>query len=212
MYIKWLPNGEWTEYTLAQLRRDNPNVSFPKIIPADVLDTYSVYQYVEAAKPDFNPLTQYLVPNLVDAGQYWEKQWTIVDKNISTSKQNLIAQVASDRWNKESTGIVWTDASGDRWLIDTTIDSQNRLASVSISIEKGIRVENGVWKCFQVIDDNGEDKYSLSFRPTTNDELQIIAQLVHDHVQKCFQAEANAVAKINDDDLTATFEEEFNQL
>lgn len=215
MYIKWLPNGEMTEYTLAQLRRDNPNVSFPKIIPADVLDIYSVYQYVETPKPYYNTLTQYLVSSFVDGGEYWEKQWTVVDKNSSTIKQNLIAQAAADRWNKERIGIVWTDSNGDTWNIDTTQDSQSRLTSAKTAVDAGLRSDNGVWKCQKVISDaEAEDgqKNILFLRPTTNIEISEWAQLVHDHVQKCFEAEANAVNKVNAGDYTVTFETEFSLL
>lgn len=45
MHIK-LTNGTPAKYTLGQLRRDNPQISFPKIIPDELLASYDVYPYV----------------------------------------------------------------------------------------------------------------------------------------------------------------------
>jgi hypothetical protein len=42
MYIK-ITNGVPSKYTIGQLRRDNPQTSFPRIIPDSVLADYSVY-------------------------------------------------------------------------------------------------------------------------------------------------------------------------
>jgi hypothetical protein len=45
MHIK-LTNGTPAKYTLGQLRSDNPDTSFPKIIPDELLASYDVYPYV----------------------------------------------------------------------------------------------------------------------------------------------------------------------
>jgi hypothetical protein len=59
MLIK-LTNGTPETYTILQLRRDNPNVSFPKDIPAETLESFGVYTVKELPRPEYNPETHYL--------------------------------------------------------------------------------------------------------------------------------------------------------
>lgn len=118
-----------------------------------------------------------------------------------------VAQAAADRFAKEGVGILWVDG-GSTFYLDTTLDSQNRFSAARIAIEAGERTDGAVWKLADVTSGSP----ILTFRPTTNAELSTWAGLVHDHVQKCFQAEANTVAKIFAGDLSASFETEFSLL
>ena len=72
MHIK-LTNGTPAKYTLGQLRRDNPQTSFPKIIPNELLASYDVYPYVIQGV-EFDPVSQ----NEVE-GQFVQvdDQWTL---------------------------------------------------------------------------------------------------------------------------------------
>ena len=72
MHIK-LTNGSPAKYTLGQLRRDNLNTSFPKIIPDELLASYDVYSYV-IQDVDIDSVTQ----NKVE-GQFVQinDQWTL---------------------------------------------------------------------------------------------------------------------------------------
>jgi len=72
MHIK-LTNGTPAKYTLGQLRRDNPQISFPKIIPDELLGSYDVYPYV-IQDVDIDPVSQ----NKVE-GQFVQVdgQWTL---------------------------------------------------------------------------------------------------------------------------------------
>lgn len=56
MYIK-ITNGAPSKYTIGQLRRDNPQTSFPCIIPDSVLADYSVYP-CSIVDVDIDPLVQ----------------------------------------------------------------------------------------------------------------------------------------------------------
>ena len=47
-------------YTLGDLRRDNPQTSFPKNIPIEIARRNGVFPVEELAKPDCNPLVQTL--------------------------------------------------------------------------------------------------------------------------------------------------------
>ena len=57
MFIR-ITNGTSETYTIGQLRRDNPNVSFPKDIPLEVLATFDVYPCYRPDRPAYDPLTE----------------------------------------------------------------------------------------------------------------------------------------------------------
>lgn len=67
-------------YSLAQLRKDNPNVSFPAQPSDEDLVPFGVFPVVPASKPVFDPLTQRLAegnPELAE-GQ-WVSTYIVVD-------------------------------------------------------------------------------------------------------------------------------------
>jgi hypothetical protein len=59
MHLK-LTNGTPAKYTLGQLRRDNPQTSFPKLMPDDLLASYDVYPYTRPAAPEYDSLSHRL--------------------------------------------------------------------------------------------------------------------------------------------------------
>ena len=61
MFVK-LTNGQPDQfpYSVGQFRRDNPQTSFPKVIPDEIMRRYGVYPVTELTKPDFDPLVQTL--------------------------------------------------------------------------------------------------------------------------------------------------------
>jgi|DEB0MinimDraft_10_1074344.scaffolds.fasta_scaffold05798_5 hypothetical protein len=60
MYLK-LTNGVPAKYTLGQLRRDNPQTSFPKKIPDALLASYDVYPYTRPTPSEYDSLSWKLV-------------------------------------------------------------------------------------------------------------------------------------------------------
>lgn len=82
MFVK-VQDGAATKYpyTVGQLRRDNPNTSFPKNVPDHVLADYGVYRVVEANGPAYNDKTQRIqiseLPELIDG--VWTLTKTVVD-------------------------------------------------------------------------------------------------------------------------------------
>ena len=83
MYVK-ITNGsvDTYPYSVGQLRRDNPNTSFPKKIPDEILSSYGVEPVVVASEPSFTQRTQVLSqdaqPSLVEG--VWTLGWTVTDK------------------------------------------------------------------------------------------------------------------------------------
>ncbi|NRA31033.1 MAG: hypothetical protein HRU11_12330 [Parvularculaceae bacterium] len=121
--------------------------------------------------------------------------------------EEAVNNAAALRAAREASGILWSK-DGSTFYLDTTIESQNRFSAARIAVEAGERVDGAVWKLADVT----SGAPVLTFRPTTNAEISEMAGLVHDFVQKCFQAEANTVQKIFGGDLTASFETEFDAL
>ena len=98
-------------YSIGDLRRDNPNTSFPRN-PSDALLAYwSVFPVVEQDPPKLNPATQNLNqinPKLVD-GQ-WLQTWEITDatpEQIAERTESKAVEVRADR-NKRLADCDWT--------------------------------------------------------------------------------------------------------
>jgi hypothetical protein len=83
MYVK-LSSGAVDQfpYTVGDLRRDNPNTSFPKNPTNDMLADWDVYPVTHLAQPDFNEATQKIVRDATPSlnGSSWELGWTVSDK------------------------------------------------------------------------------------------------------------------------------------
>jgi hypothetical protein len=91
MHVK-LTNGVPTPYTIGQLRRDNPQTSFPKNIPDEVLASYDVYPVKSAPAPAYNELTQLIrVVDPVEIDGVWTQQWEVLDLPVDQQIENLKA-------------------------------------------------------------------------------------------------------------------------
>jgi len=207
MFVK-VTNGNAVKYTLGLLRRENPNVSFPKEIPEETLTEYGVYPCNDTPQPSYNTVTQTLSETYTQSNGAWYRTWTINDKPAEEAEPLLLQSIAADRYKKESSGLIWVDSDNDQWFIDTSIESQNRISSAVVSAQNGVRSDGSFWKMSKIVNSIPE----VVFRPTTNAELILWGQLVHDHVQKCFDAEANAFEKIKNGDYSVTFDDEYNLL
>jgi hypothetical protein len=67
-------------YSIGDLKRDNPNTSFPRNPSEETLAAYNVFPVVEQPTPDYNPATQDL--NQLDptfVGGQWLQTWQITD-------------------------------------------------------------------------------------------------------------------------------------
>lgn len=75
-------NVDQYPYTIGQLRRDNPTVSFPRNISDEVLADFDVYPVTQGLEPDRDIATQNVsqndTPTLVD--DVWTLEWTVSAK------------------------------------------------------------------------------------------------------------------------------------
>jgi hypothetical protein len=79
MHIR-LTNGIPDKYTIGQLRRDNPQVSFPTEIPDDTLAEYSVYPLAATPMPAYDPETQRISEGLAElVDGVWMQTWVVTD-------------------------------------------------------------------------------------------------------------------------------------
>jgi hypothetical protein len=90
MYTK-VTNGTAIKYTLRQLRQDNPNTSFPKVVSNDILASYSVYPYTVTDRPAYDSNTQRCVEGVFeqDEQQAWTLPWVIQNQTQDETEANL---------------------------------------------------------------------------------------------------------------------------
>lgn len=86
-------------YSAGKLRRDNPNISFPKQIPDEMLASFGVYNVATASKPSYNERTQKVTrsdrPSLVDGS--WVLGWSVTEKTSSEIQEYDNAATADSR-------------------------------------------------------------------------------------------------------------------
>jgi len=76
MFVK-TTNGNLSKfpYTLGELRRDNPQTSFPKTISDDTLASYGVYRVVEVDAPKVDSKTHRVVKHVANVDGVWTQTW-----------------------------------------------------------------------------------------------------------------------------------------
>lgn len=80
-YVK-IQGGQTTyPYTIGQLRKDNPNTSFPKSIPDSMLEAYGVYFVTALDAPVYDADTQVIEQDTqpIDVDGKWVLCWTVTD-------------------------------------------------------------------------------------------------------------------------------------
>ena len=95
MFVK-INNGVAQDYTIGQLRKDNPNTSFPRIITEELLAEYGVYPAVHGAMPSYNETTQKVTQNAAatEVDGVWTYGYTVealTDEEVTA----VLAQKAS---------------------------------------------------------------------------------------------------------------------
>jgi hypothetical protein len=126
MYTK-LTNGTPKNYSIAQLRRDNPQVSFSKDIPEPTLAEYSVYPLRPADQPNYDPATHRIeegTPALIDG--VWTQVWNVIAltaEEIAEQQAERAAQVEAQRadaYRNESDPLFFKSQRGEathqEWL------------------------------------------------------------------------------------------------
>jgi len=96
MYIK-LTNGTPTPYTIGELRRDNPQVSFPKNIPDETLAEYDVYPLKPTPEPAYDYTKNVVEGTPVNQGGQWVQVWNVTN----ASAQEVASRIEEYNLNQK---------------------------------------------------------------------------------------------------------------
>lgn len=88
MFIR-TTNGTPETYTIGQLRRDNPNVSFPKDIPAEVLADFGVYHVKLTPASQVDNKTHRHTQTVELIGGEWTQVWDAVELPLDQASSNV---------------------------------------------------------------------------------------------------------------------------
>ena len=122
MHVK-ITNGnvDTYPYNVGQLRRDNPNTSFPKKIPDDMLESYGILPVTFTDMPSIDDRTQKTeqeaAPSLVSGA--WTVGWTTSSKTADETAEYDDNVAASNRVKRDGL-LAATDYFA---LTDVTMDS-----------------------------------------------------------------------------------------
>ena len=90
MYVKVAGNTvQKYPYSFNELKRDNPQVSFPQTPTQQILELFGVFEVVDGTKPTFNPETEQLSrsDNPVKTGSDWVLGWNVIPLDADTKFQ-----------------------------------------------------------------------------------------------------------------------------
>ena len=99
MYAK-INGGTVTKfpYTFGDLRKDHPNVSFPKNITATIMQKYNMVGVLEGPKPtlgNYQRVQRNALPTLKDGG-YWMIEYTAVDMFADTTDEDGVVTTKAE--------------------------------------------------------------------------------------------------------------------
>ena len=85
-----ITNGQPEIYSIGQLRRDNPNTSFPKRPSDELLADWSVYPYTVQDQPTVDYMTQTLTQTaLAQVNGAWTQGWDVSNMSVEDAGRNI---------------------------------------------------------------------------------------------------------------------------
>jgi hypothetical protein len=76
-----ITNGQPEKYSIGQLRRDNPNTSFPKVPDEALLADWGVYPLIVLAKPEYDSMIQVCIKSdITQVAGVWTQGWSLENK------------------------------------------------------------------------------------------------------------------------------------
>ena len=116
MHLK-ITNGQPETYSIGQLRRDNPNTSFPKVPSDALLAEWGVYPYTMQDQPVYDYLTQTIKQTaLVEVNGAWTQGWEVTDlpaedaaRNIRSQRDNILQQTDWMALSDSTMSPAWAD-------------------------------------------------------------------------------------------------------
>jgi hypothetical protein len=112
MHIK-LTNGIPEKYSIGQLRRDNPQVSFPKTIPDATLAAYDVFPLKLTDRPEVDYTKNVAEGTPVQQDGEWVQVWDVTDasaEEVAHRTEDQANQVRAER-NRKLSDSDWTQVA-----------------------------------------------------------------------------------------------------
>jgi hypothetical protein len=115
---------EHYQYSISQLRRDNPGTSFPQNPSSDLLASWGVYPVKKVSSPAHDPMTQKIregTPELVDSE--WTQTWILEElseSEISDISQKKASSIRAERNQK----LAETD-----WVVTASLEKEQEIPS-----------------------------------------------------------------------------------
>lgn len=90
MFVK-VTNGQVTKfpYTIADLRQENPQTSFPKEIPFDTLAEYGIYLVQQSLLPNIDNKTHRHEQKIEYINNTWMQVWQIIELPVEQASINV---------------------------------------------------------------------------------------------------------------------------
>lgn len=133
MYVK-ITNGVPEKYTIGKLRKDNPNISFPKNIPDERLAEYDVYPYVQESPPVYDPLTQRVeLGAIVNVDGVWTEQWAVIDKTAEQIQQETDARAEEVRQQRDA------ELQATDWVVIRALELGNPIPAEVVAYRQTLR-------------------------------------------------------------------------
>ena len=175
MLIK-VVDGVPNDYSIARLRADNPNVSFPKTISETVLAEYDVYKVVEQVEPEIDPTTHKVV---VKGIENIDGVWTQTVEVVPLTEEEI--QIAFDARIQFFKNIV--SEYLDQAVIEKGYDNIVSACSYAgypneyqLEAQAAIEFRASVWSmCYTILDDV---KNKVRTEPTEEELLNELPTIV----------------------------------
>ena len=123
MYVKITSGSVDTfPYSVGQLRRDNPQTSFPRQVSDEMLAAYDVYPVTVDDQPSYDDRTQTVAQNATPtgSGSTWTLGWTTTAKTAEETQEYDDNAAAANR-NKRNSLLAETDFWG---MSDMTMSAE----------------------------------------------------------------------------------------
>ena len=108
MHIK-LIDGQPQPYSISQLRRDNPQVSFPETPTAETLAEYDVYEVAATDPPIYDDSAYNIEQSIELVDGVWTQTWVLVEHTAEDIDRQW-ANIRSER-NQRLSACDWTQLS-----------------------------------------------------------------------------------------------------
>ena len=131
MYVKIVNNSVAKfPYNIGDLKKENPNISFPNPINENALAAFNVYPVTPIAAPEFDSRTHRVIQGVELVDGKWTQKWTLQDLPEEQARANIRAER-----NRRLINSDWTQLSDSS--VDSTVWLDYRQALRDITNQAG---------------------------------------------------------------------------